>query len=100
MLAVYHNNRFTECCLDSQLKEGMTLSLVATVDTDDLEEGYRLTNNIDHPWPENEGVKCLTDKPRSTSVGDMLQKGGSYYLVESCRFRELTNEELARVMFF
>jgi len=64
--------------------------VVAIVDTNDLDEAFRLTNHIDHPWQNNlEIVKCFWPKPRSTSVGDFMQIGDDVYVVEMIGFRKL-----------
>jgi hypothetical protein len=51
---------------------------VAVVETNDLDVAYKLTNTIEEPWINNEGVVFL-DSPdhgktgcRSTAVGDLL----------------------------
>jgi hypothetical protein len=47
--------------------------LVATVETSDLEEAYRLTNHIHKSWTKNKGVAAHhVPRPRSTSVGDVV----------------------------
>lgn len=38
---------------------------------DALEDAFELTNHIDRPWWENEGVR-LCKESRSTSVGDLV----------------------------
>lgn len=58
---------------------------VAVVDTDDLDEAYRLTNHIDKLWWENEGVVALRES-RSTSIGDVLDLNGKFYVVDRCGF--------------
>ena len=55
---------------------------VATVDVEDLEEAFRLTNNIDHSWLSNAKVEptpVIVGKGgcRSTSVGDVLVPHGT-----------------------
>lgn len=45
--------------------------LVARVECQHLGEAFELTNTIDHPWWENEGVEVLV-RSRSTSVGDVI----------------------------
>ncbi len=46
---------------------------VADVDTDDLNDAFRLTNHIDGNWCENEEVQyVIGPNVRSTSVGDIL----------------------------
>jgi hypothetical protein len=45
--------------------------LVALVECGQFEEVFYLTNHVDHPWWENEGVTCIK-QGRSTSVGDVV----------------------------
>jgi len=45
---------------------------VATVDTLDLDVAFQQTNHISHAWTENDDVEAHTDRPRSTSVGDII----------------------------
>lgn len=52
--------------------------LVAEVDADDVDEAFRLTNHIDQPWYENEGVKTIK-KSRSTSMGDVIVVSAGAY---------------------
>lgn len=64
-------------------------SLVAAVDTDDLDEAYYLTNHIDHSWYENKGVTVYVES-RSTSVGDVLvTNDGTMYIVAMIGFTVL-----------
>jgi hypothetical protein len=61
----------------------------AVVQVDKLEKAYELTNNIWQAWTENDGVKCLTAFPRSTSVGDVMRQDGKYYMVKHVGFAEV-----------
>lgn len=61
---------------------------VAEVDTDDLEVAFELTNTIDRAWWENEGVKAIVTPCRSTSVGDILVRGGKTFWTAGCGFEE------------
>jgi hypothetical protein len=45
---------------------------VATVHSDSLDAAFQLTNHIDGPWQDNEGVSAFTSHARSTSVSDVL----------------------------
>ena len=52
-----------------------------------LEEAYRLTNTIEVIWnlAHKSNVKCFIDRPRSTSVGDVLEvQGKQYYCHFAC----------------
>lgn len=65
--------------------------LVAMVEADSLEDVFRLTNTIHHPWWENEGVTCYS-RTRSTSVGDLyLLEDGTVYLVLRCGLLDIDN---------
>lgn len=97
MIQVYHNKSFTEYSMN-RLKIPVIVCLAAIVETDELEEAYALTNNIDSSWTQNKGVKCYTLKPRSTSVGDILLHDGKYHVVEMVGFREVTAEEMKNVI--
>lgn len=57
-----------------------------------LEEAFRLTNSIDYPWVENDGIVLAeTDESRyrSTSVGDLMFLSGKCYMVDSFGFKQL-----------
>lgn len=73
-------------------------NLAATVDSDDKDVAYRLTNTIDRYWPENKGVKAEAPNPtiggwRSTSVGDVMEmEDGRRFVVAGIGFKELVDE--------
>lgn len=72
---------------------GDRFKLVALVDSDSLEVIFRLTNNIDHAWTENEGVWTIGTNHRSTSVGDLVQLGtGKWYICDMVGWREIEVE--------
>ena len=57
-------------------------SHVATVDSEDLNQVFQLTNSVTKPWWENEGVEkeFIGDGCRSTSVGDVVVlSNGDHY---------------------
>lgn len=66
--------------------------LVAEVDTDNLDEAFRLTNHIDQSWYENEDVKTIK-KSRSTSVGDVIVVSGSAYRCKSLGWEKCNDEQ-------
>lgn len=71
-ILVYHakNPTFSNAPPVKVTNENFTL--VATVNTDDLDRAFTLTNHITGPWEENEGVKAHVGRNRSTSVGDVF----------------------------
>jgi hypothetical protein len=112
MITVYHNFKFMKYALDNYTTERderiplgrVTITAVALIKTDSLEEAYRLTNNIDVGWEHNEGVEVIgiAKNHRSTSVGDVLMdKDGAFYVVEPLSgFRKLSPEEIADITFY
>lgn len=62
--------------------------LVAEVKTTDLEEAYMLTNHIDSEWWSHPNVR-LIKKSRSTSVGDFMERDGSWYMVAVAGFKKV-----------
>jgi hypothetical protein len=84
---------------------GATMTHVATVDTTDPEEAFRITNHIDSDWTQNPGVRALEGSHRSTSVGDLLVegtpggRGSKHLIVEPVGFRELTWEEICALTY-
>jgi len=45
---------------------------VAAVDSSSLDVAFGLTNHDDELWYRKPGVRCFSDKARSTSNGDLL----------------------------
>jgi hypothetical protein len=103
MIAVWHNEKFTDYGFGGGTLKGVTIHQVAQVATEDLDEAYRLTNNIDDSWIKNPEVTPIGIQgkgARSTSVGDVLFLNDKGYVVESIGFREVSPEELCQVTFF
>jgi hypothetical protein len=95
MIEVYHNSQMLLFLCDptlETLKKG-SFMFVATVETDNLDVAFRDTNNIDQAWSLNTNVKAVRRENRSTSIGDLLRKDSTMYVVETLGFRELTREE-------
>lgn len=58
---------------------------VADIDSENLEEIFYLTNSIDEPWTkQSRRVKSFFESCRSTSVGDIVEVHGKFFLV--CAF--------------
>jgi hypothetical protein len=68
---------------------------VAVVETNHLEEVFRITNHIDHDWtdnPEVVGLIVTTRTPRSTSVGDVVvDEDGVAHYCAGCGWETLSN---------
>jgi hypothetical protein len=102
MIAVYHNKEFTKYTLTEKpphLKEILPLlTKVADVSTSDLDEAFRLTNNIDSPWINNHAVQPTAEiisqqGCRSTWVGDVMRTSdGTWYSIALFGFIKLTEE--------
>lgn len=63
---------------------------VAEVNAVNIEDAYRLTNNIDRDWTKNHGVKAVRKGLRSTSVGDIIidQESGKAWRCENAGWKE------------
>ena len=61
---------------------------IANVDGD-MNDAFRLTNHIESSWTENDGVEALKDEVRSTSVGDIMEKDGEFFVVAPVGFTKL-----------
>lgn len=101
MIQVFHNANFlSEETYISFFKDEFVsvseeqLSLVAEVDTEDLQTAFRLTNTVETEWWTQAGVTYLFtgDACRSTSVGDVLELNGTYYAVAPLGFKEVQLE--------
>jgi hypothetical protein len=108
MITVFHNRNFMQYAVDNLSADDATrvlkhavIEAVACVDTDSLEEAYRLTNNFDRPWTENDKVKAYGSKRRSTSIGDVFESPvGVYYVVEVFGYRKLSDAEVLDLTFY
>ena len=82
---VYHRNPIQSTYLfPAQSPDKPTFTLVAEVDSENLEEIFELTNHIDHSWTQNKKVTVVAKNPvRSTSVGDLVFVNGKYFVCEA-----------------
>lgn len=63
---------------------------VGAVSTNDLESAYERTNHIERSWTLNEGVQVVEGlSVRSSSVGDVFEREGKFYVVAGCGFQEV-----------
>jgi hypothetical protein len=61
---------------------------VATVETDDLDAAWELTNSIEAPWTQNDGLSFVAGpRQRSSMMGDVFMKGSEAHVVAGCGFR-------------
>lgn len=85
---VFHRtvNRFSEFDRDNA---GFVHA--ANVQAGSLDEVYLITNTVDHPWTQNEGVDSIVGPTRSTSVGDEIEApDGSRWAVASRGFKRVS----------
>ncbi len=87
MITVFHN-KTTDFFTDLNNVLVVDLDFVAEVQTNSLDEAYKLTQNIDEAWVKNWQVRPNLNQAqyRSTSVGDVLQKGTDFYIVQRLGF--------------
>jgi len=63
---------------------------VANVECDHIEHVFTLTNHIDQDWTTNPGVeKVGDDRHRSTSMGDIVESDGKFYICEALGWTEI-----------
>ena len=55
------------------------------VDTDDLEHAFEVTNL----WNANSIITALGQQSASSSVGDIFERDGHFYIVDSFGFKEV-----------
>lgn len=63
--------------------------LAAEVQCNGLEDAFRLTNTIDSFWFAGNQVKALNDQKRSSSMGDIFEMDGKYYICARFGFEEI-----------
>jgi len=65
--------------------------IVGAADEDEaLSHAWQQTNHVDRAWQDNDGVKSLARKARSSAVGDVfVLPGGKAMRVDSCGFIEV-----------
>ena len=62
---------------------------VADVESNNMDDAYRLTNSIEFYWGDNEEVEEHGSRHRSTSVGDILVCEDGIYAVAMSGFKLL-----------
>jgi len=84
---VYHAKNPTFQAPHPSLNE---CSWVATVEANDLDEVFLLTNHIDKPWWGDDGIITFKPDSRSTSVGDLvlMESGGRWFRCEMAGWTE------------
>lgn len=71
---------------------------VATLEGDDRVTAWRLTNNVDESWIENEQIvdlhivegEDLTHGRRSSQVGDIMQRNDEYFVIARIGYAQIT----------
>ncbi len=102
MIRIFHNEKFMEWGFRTPGAEEVLrrysslqeMEFIAVVRTDDLDEAYRLTNNIDKSWTLNPEIIWSAEPGhfRSTSVGDLMIRGKDVFLVDNVGFRNILEE--------
>lgn len=110
MLTIYHNARlFLDSEYGSELRMALLkeqpitivrsdLEAVATMDDsefsdvqDALDRAYALTNHKKSDWWDNEGIVSLREvEERSTSMGDVIEVNGEFWIVAMTGFYQCT----------
>jgi hypothetical protein len=94
MLQVWHNEKFLDFekfkydNVDVVYLPKNQFQIVANIEAGNLDDAFRLTQNIDEPWSENEHVIPIGKRHRSTSVGDVIRKDDEYSIVMIVGFKK------------
>lgn len=88
MIKVIHNNDFINSAFTEKV-EAAKLNEVAVIDTNDLNEAFTLTQNINSSWTVLPQVKTDLKECRSTSAGDVLIKDGKFFLIAIAGFKKI-----------
>lgn len=103
MVTVYHVKDWAITFCAHPAPKPEALLKVAEIDGD-LNDAYRLTQNIDDAWAHSKNPKIRFNAPagftpedcgaRSTSVGDVMEMDGVFYVVASIGFKVLEDYAL------
>lgn len=96
MVKVFHNQQYQQYQLDTSNVKFITAELVAEVNTGSLNHALFLTNDAN---THNPVVIPMGHQTRGTSMGDILEAAGHYFVVISGGFRELRPDELEMIHF-
>lgn len=98
MIKVYHKNisdfdadyelRFSPMFPDTINLD--SFQLVAVVNSNDLDQAFELTNHIDKSWLENDGLMPMVKEARSTSIRDIMEIDGEFYMLLPRGFKKVT----------
>ena len=119
MVKIYHNKEFIlmnyffmgvqmkpeeaeQCMLKPEnLEEVAEMTEIGHTDIESLETAFRMTQNYEANWTRNFEVSgfvpavklgtAVRPKLRSTSVGDVMELNGKFYIVAICGFEEIGN---------
>ena len=69
---------------------------VAEVETDDLEQAWKLTNHIESSWLENPCIHPLCLTARSSSVGDLFEYEGNFFICASLGFKPCVQKAVTK----
>lgn len=91
---IYHTNNFMDYpfLFEDHASLEIPRRPIATVEAEDLEHAYFLTNSIDQAWYGKKADHVIALYIRSTSVGDVIynQNEKKAYVVENAGFSEYT----------
>src|SRR5579863_8550230 len=91
MVKIWHSMNFRDSSCyrkDGQIWNGVKAAeaflngyyqVVGEIETDDLEVAFEKSQNLHGPWKAHRNS-------RSTSVGDLMEKGGKFWIVASFGF--------------
>jgi len=104
-ISIFQTNKprdgFKPASLNDMLRNVKSFDFGARINTEDLEEAFRLSNSINSNWTENEEVTVTPEGRvvivergglRSTMVGDVFAVDGDFFFVDMFGFKKLEAE--------
>jgi len=100
-IEIYHSNNtrdsgmglwkhFTAADALEAFKSDDGYTVVAVCKSNDLDDAYMLTQNIDTAWTNNDGISPIGSNLRSSMVGDIFETpDGSLYIVDNIGFEKI-----------
>ena len=92
---VYHKNEMKFGFNTPETFNKSDYTMVAEVESADLEDVFRITNHIESDWTKNpEVIKIHGGRCRSTSVGDIVEdENGNFHYCAGCGWENIKRSD-------
>ena len=100
-MQIFHSNNFIGLLMGGEeINFPKDYTKVADIQCDTLEAAWSLSNSHSNPWYENPEVTIVpTEKGgyRSTSVGDIVEDNGQYFLCANIGWIKITPNKILTI---